>query len=433
MKLTSARICLGLGAPGELPELLRRLGLEPLPYAQKQHATLYIDFVGAQPGGIPLLSLDLGKQAQRAPRAGANFAGDNLQAAACFILCHVLGLAPPLLTADAEMFHALRTALAVAPSPVPVILEGETGSGKKTLARLIHRASNARGPFRVLNCATLEGGGAEPPELAASQSLQPADDPLAPAPQATLFLDEIAELSSAAQARFLRRLELDDAAPAAADDAGAERRTRYIGATNRLLSQSVERGELRRDLYWRLNVFSIKLPPLRERPADITLLAAHFLRQANPRRWFTAGALRMLGSYPFPGNVRELSNLAARLAIVPLAAANHQVDLADLRRQLANIKAPEPAAGSGWKVSREEARREMVLRVITACGGNRAEAAHKLGITTRALQYHITKAGLSRRRGAQRIFTGPAGAPALAPQPMLELPPAPGPMSSHVP
>lgn len=106
----------------------------------------------------------------------------------------------------------------------------------------------------------------------------------------------------------------------------------------------------------------------------------------------------MLSNYPFPGNIRELQNLIARLAIAPLAAGGHLIDSPDIRRHLLIQGAEAEPPSSGWKTSREEARRDMVLRAIAACGGNRSDAARKLGITPRTLQYHITKAGLSRPR-----------------------------------
>ncbi|HLX38375.1 MAG TPA: helix-turn-helix domain-containing protein, partial [Candidatus Binataceae bacterium] len=180
-------------------------------------------------------------------------------------------------------------------------------------------------------------------------------------------------------------------------------------ATNRNLAAMVERGDFRGELFWRLNVLSLKIPPLRQRVGDVAIMARLFLRRANPRRMFMPMALRALSSYAFPGNVMELENLVTRLAIAPLAAGNSLIDVADVRRHLMVV----PADGvqvSGWQNSREEARREMILKTIAAAGGNRAEAARRLGMTRRTLQYHITKAGLSRRavRNKQVITPAPA-------------------------
>jgi transcriptional regulator with PAS, ATPase and Fis domain len=172
----------------------------------------------------------------------------------------------------------------------------------------------------------------------------------------------------------------------------------------------VECGEFRRELFWRLNVFSVVLPSLRQRRGDVPMLARYFLRRANPRRIFTPAALKLLGEYPFPGNVLELENLVTRLAIAPLAIGSHLVDAADIRRHLIAVNGEETPV-RGWKYSREEARREMVLRTIAAAGGNRIEATRRLGITQRALQYHITKAGLSRPRKSRTlsVTANPAG------------------------
>jgi len=141
------RICLGMGAPEGLSEFLVQAGLEILPFAQKHFASLYIDFLGATPTGVPLLSIELDGRSSRGSRPDADFAANNWESAACFILSHVLKLQPPLLTTDSEMLAMIRTAMCVAPSSVPVIITGEIGSGKQALARLIHSASRRRGAF----------------------------------------------------------------------------------------------------------------------------------------------------------------------------------------------------------------------------------------------------------------------------------------------
>jgi len=407
------RICLGMGAPEGLSEFLVQAGLEILPFAQKHFASLYIDFVGATPTGVPLLSIDLEGRSSRVSRAGADFTTENWESAACFILSQVLKLQPPLLTADSEMLAMIHTAICVAPSSVPVIISGEIGSGKQALARLIHSASRRRGAFTAVNCAALDGAGngAEPLAAGAPDSAPATQFALpAGAVGGTLFLDEVGELTMAAQIKLLVMLQGADGRLAEGDTSVA---IRHIAATNRSLAEMVGRGDFRRDLFWRLNVFSVELPPLRRRAGDIPMLARYFLRQANPRRSLSPFALKMLSNYPFPGNIRELQNLIARLAIAPLAAGGHLIDSPDIRRHLLIQGSESEPPTSGWKTSREEARRDMVLRAIAACGGNRIDAARKLGITPRTLQYHITKAGLSRRRGVKTIESAPAS-PAAA-------------------
>ncbi len=401
-----SRICLGMGAPDGLSEFLVQAGLEILPFAQKHFASLYIDFVGARPTGVPLLSIEIESKSGRA-RPEADFSTNNWESAAYFILSHVLKLQTPLLTADSEMLAMMRTAVCVAPSSVPVIITGEIGSGKQALARLIHSASRRRGAFTVVNCAALDGSsnGADPLAISPDSSSIAQFAIPAGTVDGTLFLDEVGELTMAAQVKLLAMLHGSEARLVEGDASVA---VRPIAATNRSLSEMVGRGEFRRDLFWRLNVFSVDLPPLRRRAGDIPMLSRYLLRQANPHRNLSPFALKMLGNYPFPGNIRELQNLIARLAIAPLAGGGHLVDSADIRRHLLIQGAEAEPPTSGWKTSREEARRDMVLRAIAASGGNRVDAARKLGITPRTLQYHITKAGLSRPRGIKTIEPAPA-------------------------
>ena len=397
-----------MGAPEGLSEFLVQAGLEILPFAQKHFASLYIDFLGATPTGVPLLSIESEGRSSRVSRPDADFAAANWESVACFILSHVLKLQPPLLTTDSEMLAMIRTAMCVAPSSVPVIITGEIGCGKQALARLIHSASERRGALTAVNCASLDtaGNGSEPPAASAPDSALTNQFALATgAMDGTLFLDEVGELTMAAQVKLLVMLQGRDARLAEGDASVA---VRHIAATNRSLAEMVARGDFRRDLFWRLNVFSVELPPLRRRAGDIPMLSRYFLRQANPHRSLSPFALKMLSNYPFPGNIRELQNLIARLAIAPLAAGGHLIDSPDIRRHLLIQGSEAAPPSSGWKTSREEARRDMVLRAIAACGGNRIDAARKLGITPRTLQYHITKAGLSRPRGIKTIEPAPA-------------------------
>jgi DNA-binding NtrC family response regulator len=405
------RICLGMGAPEGLADFLLQAGLEILPFAQKHLAALYIDFVGAMPSGVPLLSIDLSGKSGRISRPEADFTTENWQNAGCFILSNVLKLQPPLLTTDIEMLAMIRTAISVAPSAVPVIINGEIGAGKQSLARLIHSASRRKGILAAVNCASLDSPGISA-EAQPNAGLEPNNQLALPSGVVggTLFLDEVGELTPAAQLKLLSILQGGEAHPSATD---ASVPVRFIAATNRSMVEMVGRGDFRRDLFWRLNVFSVELPPLRRRAGDIPMLARHFLRQANPRRSLSPFALKILSNYPFPDNIRELQNLIARLAIAPLAGANHVIDTPDIRRHLLIHGSEAETPASGWKTSREEARRDMVLRAIAACGGNRIDAARKLGITPRTLQYHITKAGLSRRRaikGAEAADPMPAAA-----------------------
>ncbi len=380
------RVCLGQNGPAEMADFIARAGIEVLPYAHRSRASIYVDFVGARPTGMDVLSFDFTARGERAPRATADLATEKWQAAALLVISHALRLKPALLSADPPMLSVLRSAVAAATSHLPIILNGEIGTGKYNVARIIHSASRYRGPLLSVGCASLQDV-----EVENLTRTIPESKGLG----AAIFLDEVGELTDAAQLKLLQLLQSLERTPLADAQAPASS-TRFLAATNRALTTMVERGEFRGELFWRLNVLSLKIPPLRERTGDVPMLARLFLRRANPRRMFMPMALRALGSYAFPGNVMELENLVTRLAIAPLATGNSLIDVADVRRHLMVMPA-EGEQVSGWQSSREEARREMILKTIAAAGGNRAEAARRLGMTRRTLQYHITKAGLSRR------------------------------------
>ena len=384
---TLARVCLGQNGPPEIAEFLERAGIEVIPYAQKSRASLYVDFLGARPSGVEILSLDLSAKGERAPRANADLATDKWQAAALLIISQALRLKPVLLSADPVMLSMLRSAIAAATSHMPMILTGEIGCGKYNVARLIHSASRYRGPLISVSCASLQ-------DVDMDNLLRTWPDARGEG-GAGIFLDEVGELTEASQLKLLQLLQSFERSPLT-DAQAAAGTIRFLAATNRPLALMVERGEFRGELFWRLNVLNLKLPPLRERLGDVPLLARLFLHRANPKRMFMPMALRVMSSYTFPGNVMELEHVVTRLAIAPLARGNSLIDVPDVRRHLMVLPA-EGEQVSGWKSSREEARREMILKTIAATGGSRAEAARRLGITIRTLQYHITKAGLSRR------------------------------------
>jgi DNA-binding NtrC family response regulator len=402
---TPPRICLGQNGPAEMADFISRAGLEVLPYAQRTRASIYVDFVGARPSGMEVLSFDFTAKGERAPRATADLATDKWQAAALLVISHSLRLKPALLSGDPAMLSVLRSAVAAANSHLPIILNGEIGTGKYNVARIIHSASRYRGPLLSVSCASLQDVEVENLTRTIPESKSVG---------AAIFLDEVGELTDAAQLKLLQLLQSLERTPLADAQAPASS-TRFLAATNRALATMVERGEFRGELFWRLNVLSLKIPPLRERIGDVPMLARLFLRRSNPRRMFMPMALRALSSYAFPGNVMELENLVTRLAIAPLATGNSLIDVADVRRHLMVMPA-EGEQVSGWQSSREEARREMILKTIAAAGGNRAEAARRLGMTRRTLQYHITKAGLSRRSIRNKpLATEPLRAPSGEP------------------
>ena len=407
-------VCLGTGAPEGMADFLMHAGLEVVPYAQRHHASLYVDFLGARPTGIEVLGIELTSKSGEPSRPYTHFATDNWQTAACFVLSHALRLSPPLLAGDTGMLSVIRSAMSVATSQVPVVLSGEIGVGKSALARLIHSASRCDALMLALNCSSLENVEAETvfKALNSVRTVNPPSTRESARFDATIFLDELGELSDAGQLKLLRMLQTAERTPVPHNGASPAA-FRFVAATNRQLASMVERGEFRKEVYWRLNVFSLEVPALRQRQGDIAMLARYFLRRANPKRAFTPMALKSLSHYAFPGNVLELEGLVTRLAISPLATGNTFIDIADLRRHLMVAPPGEPVQVSAWKSSREDARREMILKAIAAAGGDRAEAARRLGIGTRALQYHITRAGLSRRR-QPRANAGQVSIPMMA-------------------
>ncbi len=379
----NTRVYLEEGFSERVAPLLSGLGVELTDSAERRRAALQVEFVGGSARSAP------GTRRVRLYRAGndeaVEFDAPNALAAASAILSHALGLPSPLLTADEGMFAVIRAAIRTARADSPIVLAGETGTGKELLVRLIHAASGRSGGMFSVNCAALDDSLAEGAADLAERSAGDGAigvDALCAAPDTTLFLDQVAELSHSSQTWVLHaimRAAGTAAAPAAR--AGA----RLISATNRALEPLVAGGEFRRELYDRLAVVTIALPPLHERPADIALLSAHFLRATAAHLSFTPGALKALAAYPFPGNVRELHNLVTRLAILPREATRRVIHAADVRAQLAAADTPALI----WKASPFRMRCEMALQALEACKGDRIAAARKLGIGVRALQQHV--------------------------------------------
>jgi DNA-binding NtrC family response regulator len=273
-----------------------------------------------------------------------------------------------------------------------VLIRGESGVGKEVVAREIHaRGPRAEGPFVPLNCAAVPEAlaeselfgherGAFTGATAARRGLfEQAED-------GTVFLDEIGELSDAMQAKLLRILENRTFMRIGG---AVERRTnaRTIAATHRDLETAVEEGRFRRDLYYRLRVLEIRIPPLRERPEDVATLAEHFRSKLAPRvnpavRGFAPDALAALARQPWPGNVRELRNVVERALIVAAGSLMARGDLL-----LSDAPAPS--------LSLDQLEREHIARVLRIAGGNKSEAARLLGINRSTLYEKLEAMGLS--------------------------------------
>ena len=287
--------------------------------------------------------------------------------------------------------EVIRRATRVAATEATTCLQGESGTGKEVIARFIHRRSPRRhGPFIAINCAALpeqllesELFGFERGAFTGAQQPKPGQIELAAG--GVLFLDEVTEMTPAAQAKFLRVLQereflrLGGTRPVRLN-------VRVIAATNRNLHEAVERGQFRADLYYRLNVFDIRIPPLRERRDDIPLLAASFLREfAGATTELTPAAIESLCRYDWPGNVRELRNVLERTAIVcdgPFIDAEHL--------SLSIDAAVAPLISTDLGVLERQAI-EQALREVR---GNKVRAARQLGITRTQLYSRLKKYGL---------------------------------------
>jgi len=276
-----------------------------------------------------------------------------------------------------------------APTDVPVLLVGESGTGKEQVANAIHELSKRHSrEFVAVNCGAIAPGLIES-ELfghvrgAFTGAVKERHGYFELAAGGTLFLDEITEMPMEFQVKLLRVLETK-VVRRVGGEATIPLDVRLVAATNQNPEQAVERGTLRSDLFFRLNVFPIHLPPLRERDDDVALLADHFLEQLNKaehtRKRFTAGALDQLRAHSWPGNVRELKNVVQRAFIV----ADADIGETCLPSSIGNVSAKE-AGEVSIGLSIEEARRRLILSTLERCDGNKKKAAQLLGISLKTL------------------------------------------------
>jgi two-component system, NtrC family, response regulator AtoC len=311
--------------------------------------------------------------------------------------------ADALVGSSPVMRTALDMARKVAPHSATVLLSGESGTGKELVARLIHRESpRANGPFVAVNC------GAIPEALLESElfghekgaftgATRDKAGLFEEAHNGTLFLDEIGELPPALQVKLLRALQEGDIRRVGSTEAKVVD-VRVIAATNRDLGADVETGRFRADLFYRINVVAIALPPLRERPDDLPELVQFFLARHATRMGLTAhgispAAMRVIAEHAWPGNVRELEHAIERALVMTGGAIVEPSDLPALARSTD----ARPGATDGTlsvKLQTTELEKALIRRALERTRGNRTRAARLLELSHRALLYKIREYGL---------------------------------------
>ena len=293
----------------------------------------------------------------------------------------------------------------VANTDASVLLLGESGTGKELIARAIHRESpRATKPFVAVNCAALpesliesELFGHEKGAFTGAQEQRKGR--FEQANGGTLFLDEIGELSPGIQVKLLRFLQ-DHCFERVGGNASIEANVRVIAATNRNLQEAVDQGSFRADLYYRLNVFPINIPPLRERGADILLLADYFVSIFNKENTkkiqrISTPALDLLMIYHWPGNVRELENCILRASILSADGVIHAYNLPP-SLQSAVSTGTEPATGLDAAMARLE--KELIIEALKLENGNVAATARRLASTERRIRYAVQRYKIDTRR-----------------------------------
>jgi two-component system nitrogen regulation response regulator NtrX len=331
-------------------------------------------------------AMDRASRVTRGRRASVPAEGDSFG---------ILGDTPPI----RALLEQLRR---IGPSQGRVLITGENGSGKELVAHAIHRLSRrSDGPFVKLNCAAL------PRELVESElfghergafthAVQSRKGRIEQSDHGTLFLDEIGDLALEAQAKLLRALETGEL-----ERVGGSRTVtfdvRFIAATNKDLQAAIQAGAFREDLYFRLNVLPLHMPPLRERRNDIPALARHFLgtvcaAEGREPLALTDDAAALLSDYAWPGNVRELRNLMERAAVL---VAGKEVRAEDLVVWLEGPGSREESAGLRGEIERREA--DAVRRALENAQWNVTQAAAALGIDRTNLHRKLRKYGIERR------------------------------------
>jgi len=312
----------------------------------------------------------------------------------------ILGTSAPM----QEVFDTLRQ---VAPTRATVLVEGESGTGKELVARAIHQLSpRVHGPFVPVHCAALsktlleselfghEKGAFTGATERRSGRFEMADG-------GTLFLDEIGEIDPAVQVKILRVLEEHKFERVGGSEM-IEVDVRLLAATNRDLKKMVAEGTFREDLFYRLYVVNVHLPPLRDRGSDIPMLAQHFLQEFaaennKPVAGLTPDTLDLLAAYRWPGNVRELRNVMERMVVL---ARSEKLTVRDLPANIRELAAGKPAGGAlAGNLTIEAAEKQLIIQALKQHDGNRTLAAQQLGLSRRTLHRKLNEYGLRQEPG----------------------------------
>lgn len=381
------------GVEGRVPSLIDEIQALPTPppvlvlseFPSLEEAVRYVrrgayDYLGL-PLDLPKLMSSLGASVEERQRAR-----DPL---------HVRG--SPLLGSSRPMQQLLSHIETACQSSAAVLVQGETGTGKELVARLIHDWSPRRNQeFLPVHCAALAEGLLES-ELfghekgAFTGAIQERKGRFELAHQGTLFLDELGEMGPSVQVKLLRVLETGTFERVGGSKT-REVDVRLVSATHQDLEARIQEGLFREDLFYRLNVIPLRIPPLRERRQDIPVLAKSFLKKFRekydkPLVGFTAEALQALGQYHWPGNVRELQAAVERAVIF---SRGSRVGLRSLPPQITRVTSPEQASLElPVGISLKEAERRLVLRTLEVFDHNRSRAARALGISDRKIRYKM--------------------------------------------
>jgi len=317
-----------------------------------------------------------------------------------FTLAHIIGKSPP-------MKDLLDMVAMVAPTEATALITGESGTGKELIAKAIHYNSPRKDrPFVVVNCAALtetllesELFGHEKGAFTGAERRR--DGRFMQANSGTIFLDEIGEMSSTMQAKLLRVIQ-EREIQRVGSDTTLRVDVRILAATNRDLLGEVASGRFREDLFYRLNVVTLRVPPLRERHEDAPLLARHFLDRYSEKnrkqvKGFTPLAMDMLLKYVWPGNVRELENAVERAVIlVPgdyISEREFPLSITQCYGQTTDASPRQTASTPNHSL--DDVEREAILATLKATAGNKSEAARRLGITRKTLHKKLHKYGVA--------------------------------------